>query len=208
MGVKTCINRAHVQVTLNSRIETVAVSLSGSTGTFVVFAAYSPPMTSDYRWRHSNWCEFLDCMEHHGKLHPVFVLGDMKLPQTDWSSYSSPDPDEQEILDELDKPNLSQLVNFKTTSTKCLDLVLANHEECVLNVFKDESLTRLYSIDDRLCSDHCAVEIRLTLPVLGAMSTKTQIYSFAMADYEMLSQLIFENPFKVRCWSNSDVLLN
>ena len=90
VGVKTCINHAHVQVTLNSRIETVAFSLSGSTGTFVILAAFSPPMTSDYRWSHSNWCEFPDCMEHHGKLHPFFVLGDMNLPQTDWSSYSSP----------------------------------------------------------------------------------------------------------------------
>ena len=56
VGVKTCINHAHVQVTLNSCIETVAVSLSGSTGTFLIFAAYSPPMTSDYRWGHSKWC--------------------------------------------------------------------------------------------------------------------------------------------------------
>ena len=147
-------------------------------------------------------------MEDRGKLHPVFVLGDMNLPQTDWSSNSSPEPDEQEILGELDKRNLSQLVNFKMTSAKCLDLVLANHEECVLNVFKDESLTRLYSIDDRLCSNHCAAETRLTFPVLRAISTKTQTYSFAIADYDMLSQLIVENPFKGRCWSNSDVLLN
>ena len=132
----------------------------------------------------------------------------MNLPQIDWSSYYSPDPDEQKILDELDKRTLSQLVNFKTTSAKCLDLVLANHEECVLNVSKDESLTRLYSIDDRLCSDHCAVEIRLTFPVLRAVSTKTQTYSFAIADYDMLSLLIVENPFKGRCWSNPDVLLN
>jgi hypothetical protein len=85
----------------------------------------------------------------------IYLIGDLNLPQADWSSYSSNIPLEQSFIDSFNSLSLSQLINRPThKSGNTFDTLLSNSETSVndVKVLDPHSLCR---------SDHFPVSFPL-----------------------------------------------
>ena len=76
----------------------------------------------------------------------LFIGGDINFPKTVWGTGYSSDPCEFTIVEKLDELNYSQFVDFRTTETNTLDVLLTNRPELVDSVAADNEVYQLYPI--------------------------------------------------------------
>ena len=156
---------------------------------YIMGVLYNPPTTSNYRWPLNKWSNFLAALDRfmrdeHSQC--VILMGDINLPGVNWSSFHSNNDYESDVLRLLDKYNLTQLVNFNTTSSNTLDVVLASNDSLILSVCADETLMNLYSVNDRMLSDHKPMCIKLQFRSLTTLAPIKK-RSYSLADYEKLT---------------------
>ena len=115
---------------------------------------------------------------------------------------------ESEVLKYIDEQNLTQMVDFNTTSSSCLDLVLFSSNYFVVSVAIDNLLNKMYSSSGKLLSDHEDIKTTVIAMEKNNPDPSKEKFSFAMADYDTLQNLFATDPFSGHCWSNIDVLLD
>lgn len=183
--------------------------LSGTPKALTIVCFYNPPHGSPYQWTLSKWdgvLSFLKSITDIGD--NIMLIGDANMPNTDWETLHSEVAYEDALLNKFSALNLSQLVAFQTTKTKCLDIVLVSSEKNILNVQPDDCLTKSYSIGDRLLSDHSAVRVSVDAWLNETITKPKKKFSFGKADFELLQNAVLENAFIGRCWSNPNVLVS
>ena len=132
----------------------------------------------------------------------IFIAGDINFATTSWGLGYSPDPYEHAIVERLDELNYSQLINFPTTVTKTLDVLLTNKPEEVASIAEDVKLRQLHSL-----SNHKPVRFEISTPCTFQEQAPEHTLSFCKCDFEKLKNLIIENPFKPYCYSDINVMV-
>ena len=127
-----------------------------------------------------------------GNLHPnlpILAMGDLNLSEVDWNDLSSPSSYEMEFAENFVEFNLIQLVNFKTTSSKILDLCLSSQPEQITSINEVCQNTPF-------SSDHKPISMKLNCDCRITSQKPQKSYNFSKADEEGLAQSIQKNPFK------------
>ena len=110
---------------------------------------------------------------------------------------------EQEIVDEVDRNNLTQIKDCFTTKRDTLDLVFVNNPGNVDAPRKHREFMKSFvkSVDFPTIFTFCLPSTRHEYQSSPISST---IYSFNRCDYNMLKAFIIEQPYMPQCCNNSD----
>ena len=112
----------------------------------------------------------------------IYLIGDLNLPQADWSSSSSNIPLEQSFIDSLNSLSLSQLINRPThKSGNTLDILLSNSETSVndVKVLDPHSLCK---------SDHFPVSFSIKTSFSRKKTPKRSVYNFKKANWAQINR--------------------
>ena len=127
------------------------------------------------------------------------VVGDFNMPDTNWATYQSGDNYEQQVLAFIEDFGLIQMVNFETTKSSCLDLVLVT-KESFIGVIAEEAGMEGFS-------NHFPLTFELTINAQVTKMSKSQYYSYCRCDYDSLLAEMAVQPFRPFCYSNVNVNL-
>ena len=112
----------------------------------------------------------------------IYIVGDLNLPQVDWSSLFSNIPLEQNFINSFSSLSLSQLINRPThKSGNTLDILLSNSETSVedVKVLDPHSLCK---------SDHFPVSFSIKTSFSRKKTPKRTVYNFKKANWAELNR--------------------
>ena len=127
----------------------------------------------------------------------LILTGDFNMPETSWETYqSSNDYEETRINFAIDN---NQHVNFKTTSSSCLDLVFTSNDT-LINSVRTETV-------DKFSDDH-PVEFQLSLNEKTRKTGRVENYSYCKCNFDEMMAEMKSTSFQPYCYSNIDVNTN
>ena len=173
---------------------------SGSTCIFVC-CIYNPPQDSSYRTPIDDFNNLLAFISN-STFDLLFIGGDINFPKTVWGTGYSSDPYEFSIVEKLHELNYSQLVDFRTTKTNTLDVLLTNRPELVDSVAADNKLYQLYPI-----SNHFPVRFEVSIPRTQVKNAPEWTFSYCNCDFSRPESLIIGSPFEPYCYSDINVMV-
>ena len=131
------------------------------------------------------------------------ITGDFNMKSTKGDSLTSSDVYEQEILDEVESLNFTQIVDFFSTKRNTLDIVFVNNRYYV-----DAARVHREFMNSCVKSIHVPIIFRVCLPSTRhdcqSSSISSTKYSSTICDYDKLNALTIEQSFMPKCYSNSD----
>ena len=208
IAISKDIKHEHLIISECSDVEYVACRLFTAKQNYILVNVYNAPSSSPYRWTLDHWKKLLEGIQALRMDNEVLIIvGDANLSTVCWNTLNSNDDHENDILVEFDRRSLTQLVDFKTTATSCIDIVLCSSDSCIASVSPFHVFNNLYSVKSQNCSDHIPIKVTLIGKELESTHGPNHKYSFALADYGKLNCLIANNPFTGNCRSNINVLL-
>ena len=168
---------------------------------FILINAYNLPKNSFFQWPHDTMRSILRNARNLIQNLTILAIGDFKLSEVDWNYFSSPSSYEMEFAETFLEFNLIQLVNFKTTSYKILDLCLSS---------KPERITSINEVcqNTPFSSNHKPISINLNCDRRITSQKPQKSYNFSKADKVGLAQSIQKNPFKPYCWTNPTLMVS
>ena len=213
-GVFTAIrnNSKHQHVPINSNIEQITLRLIDFENiSSLICCVYCPPKDSTHRPTAFSIVDFLTKISATAKelnCEKIMITGDINFSKTDWKAMASDDPEEDLILETLLDHNFEQLL--APEKAKSLDVFLVNNPSLIINSIIDESVNKMYSIENKNLSDHNAftTEINLNQRLIETRSDDKVKYAFKRADWSAIKTTIVNNPFTPFCCSNCDFLLD
>ena len=157
---------------------------------------YNPQRGSPHRLSTTEIDAFFDLLKtiNNGNLK---LPGDFNLVDTDWDTYSSSDDYENYFVSNVVDLTLKQFVNFKTTSSSCLDLVICRDDS---NIIAIENLK-----DVPPFSNHFPISFELNSCTKVMKPAFEAYYSYCICDYGNMNALMTKHPFEPYCYSNVDV---
>ena len=128
------------------------------------------------------------------------LVGDFNMPDTTWATYQSADNYEQQAIAFKEDCGLIQMVNFKTTKSSCLDLVLVTEESFIGEIAEKAGMEGF--------SNHIPLNLELTINAQVTKMSKSQYFSYCRCDYDSLLAEMAVQAFRPFCYSNVDVIVN
>ena len=113
------------------------------------------------------------------------------MPDTNWSTYQSAENYEQQVNAFIEDCGLIQMVNFKTTKSSCLDLVLVTKESFIGVIAEEAGF-----------SNHILLTFGITINAQVAKMSKSQYYSYCHWNYDSLLAEMAVQPFRPFCYIN------
>jgi len=165
-------------------IECFEVVVDHSTYRFIVL--YRPPefnaVGRDYMRRLHECLTYL-CNTSNS----VIIVGDLNLPDVDWSANTAPDDDIQLLfLNFCNDYGFGQYVSVPTRGSNVLDLLLCNDPYIVSSIDVFEPFSN---------SDHSMVEFKLVLKVHEHSEAEVTTYDFRNADVDAIAYALLQHPF-------------
>ena len=120
------------------------------------------------------------------------------MPEISWETCQSSNDYEETIINFAIDDNLKQHVNFKTTASSFLDLVVTSND-ALINSVRTESLDKF--------SDRLPVEIQLSLNEKTRKTGRVEYYSYCKCHFDEMVAEMKSNPFQPYN-SNIDVYTN
>ena len=158
---------------------------------------YNPPNGSPYRLTAQDIEHLLAFIETKSRNIDVFFAGDLNMPNTNWETYESTDTYDDYLLGKAVELGWKQIINFNTTRSQCLDVVLTNRESMICYAMANNTMANF--------SDHTPVSIEIALNTRTQFRNRGKYYSYCKCDFEGMAALMKKNHFKPYCYSNVDV---
>jgi len=138
-----------------------------------------------------NMAQLYDCLCYLCDVdYTVVIVGDLNLPNIDWSVRSAPDDDIHSLFLKFSNNfGLSQFVSSPTRDANVLDLVMSNDPYVV---------SKVDVVDPFSNSDHCAINFSLVLTAHETQDFTRHVYDFDNCDVDGLCQALMSHPLQSR----------
>ena len=130
-------------------------------------------------------------------------MGDLNMDKTNWNSQTSEDPYQSAILELIDSYNLAQAVQFNTTNSSLLDIVLTTAPDQIENIQIDQDFE-----SSTVKSNHRPISLTISFDVDLPKRINIKTYSFCRCNFISLKSDIINDPFLPKCYSNIDKMLD
>ena len=130
-------------------------------------------------------------------------MGDLNMDKTNWNSQTSEDPYQSAISELIDSYNLAQAVQFNTTNSSLLDIVLTTAPDQIENIQIDQDFE-----SSTVKSNHRPKSLTISFDVDLPKRINTKTYSFCRCNFISLKSDIINDPFLPKCYSNIDKMLD
>ena len=198
-------NIPHTNIPFTSdylRQSAVFVLIDAGSCSIALIVVYNPPSNSKYRASINEWITLLNFIENH-KTDYHILGGDMNLLKTNWNINESADENERLFINEFEQRNYIQLVNFNTTRSSILDLILTKDPEIFQSIIECNSV-----MPNGPSSNHYPIRFSVCIKsnhkYYKNITNHKKEYSFSKCDFNALASLMIETPFVPKCYSNCD----
>ena len=157
-----------------------------------LYAFYSPPISSSYRYTIEG---FQLLLRNIPKNKPSVICGDLYFPEANWKTLYSPNETEDKVIEMFDEKLFRQIFDFPKSGNNILDTTF--YQNCHLSAELDKSFPSIYNL-----TDHEAIRLSLEKPVTETKPLIQNFRNFGNADYDAINKHLIEKPFQLICYNN------
>ena len=207
VAIKSSISSEEIQTDYDNIGSIAACQVSLGNLSLCIVCVYSPPHDSKYTYTICDFEQLFLFLKKQQKAHDeLIVYGVLNLDQINWNTLEPGTDREKMFLEDIEDLNLQQKIDFKTSVTGILDLMLVTKNICdvVLEPLRNYEIVCNMSSHTPIVFTFTALEEEIYM----RKTPGNEVYSFCNADFDKIRDMLERTPFDSYCWSNVDVVLD
>ena len=207
VAIKSSISSDEIQTDYDKNGSKAACQVSLGNLSLCIVCIYSPPHDSKYTYTICDFGKLFLFLKKQQKAHnELIVYSDLNHDQINWNTLEPGTDREKMFLENIEDLNLQQKIDFKTSVTGILDLMLVTKNICdvVLEPLRNYEIVCNMSSHTPIVFTFTAIEEEIYM----RKTRGNEVYSFCNADFDKIRDMMERTPFDSYCWSIVDVVLD